>query len=218
MKQTTRTRHWLTLPLTVALTLTALGVSGFAVSQSAEEPQAKSPEITSTNIPAPFGLGWGMTNRELVAEGFVPINPGAATGTRLFLSQSAPFEWPGAQAYMAITQDNRLAQVVAFSKPFIGDNQGEQGVAAYQRMKRLLIRQHGEPETSFEVSGLNPNAQTFYGCMADPGCGLYYSRFEAGNQTIRLNLTGEKAGRQGHQGSLIVSYEDVPNLGTLTLP
>jgi hypothetical protein len=157
----------------------------------------------SEEFPAPFGLTWKMSEKELRSHGFSDAsNTG---GLKIMQSFSAPKAWSKAEKYYAVTYEGELVKAIAVSKSFTDDVYGSEGKELYNQMKAILTEKYGTPTNSFEVVGnsLYDEPDEFYQCLDYSGCGNYLSIHEFNGGTIGIRLEGERRG----QGYLQVGYE-----------
>lgn len=156
------------------------------------------------SFPEPFGLKWGMTVDELDRYGFAPIQ-GFDTKFNGMSSKSAPKPWSKAETYLALTYNNRLVKVAAFSVDITDDIYGAEGKEMYNQIKDRLIRKYGNPSTQNEYVGrdLYDEPDEFYQCLDRSGCGAYISLFKMFGGTIAIQLKGRRRG----SGYLSIGYE-----------
>jgi len=161
--------------------------------------------VYSEEFPAPFGLTWKMSEKELRSHGFSDVsNTGGLT---IMQSFSAPKAWSKAEKYYAVTYEGKLVKAIAISKSFIDDVYGIKGKELYNQMKSILTKKYGAPTNSYEVVGnaLYDDPDEFYQCLGYSGCGSYLAIYELQGGTIGLQLEGERRGR----GYLRVGYESL---------
>lgn len=159
--------------------------------------------VHSEEFPAPFGLTWNMSEKELRSHGFSDASD--TGGLKIMQSFSAPRAWSKAEKYYAVTYEGKLVKAIAISKSFTDDVYGIKGKELYNQMKSILTKKYGGPANSYEVVGnsLYDEPDEFYQCLDYTGCGSYLAIYEFQGGTIGIQLEGERRG----QGFLRVGYE-----------
>ncbi|MEL0638494.1 hypothetical protein V6259_17220 [Marinomonas sp. TI.3.20] len=154
-------------------------------------------------FPSPFGLEWGMSNAQLQAVGFSV--PKKLDQFRVLTSVSTPKPWSQGDTYIALTYRDKLVKAIVNSKSITGDAYGSEGKALYTKVKTLLTKKYGTPESHFERTGMKlyEDADEFYQCLGYSGCGFYYSSYSVSGGNIQVTLKGSGRGR----GYVVITYE-----------
>ncbi len=159
--------------------------------------------MTAEKFPEPFGLTWNMTETDLRGIGFSPATDDGDLS--ILTSVSAPKAWSKAESYFAVTYKGKLVKAGATSVNFTNDIYGSEGKAEFARLKALLTKKYGAPQSSYERIGgkLYDEADEFYQCLEYAGCGAYLATFEMVGGLIGLQLEGKRRG----EGYIRLLYE-----------
>jgi len=177
------------------------------VSDSKSDTSSSESVDSMKEIGAPFGLEWGIFEKDFKAKGIVAS---CETSGGLISCEASvvPQSVSVADNYVLVLDSKSgLQKVVMIGKTIDGDSYGSQGKLAYQSIKSTLENKYSSPE-SFEYVGrkLYRDSDEFYQCLAYDGCGKWASYWSVGDDKggfIGLHLKGLRRG----QGYITLTYE-----------
>lgn len=156
---------------------------------------------------APFGLQWGVSLDEVVAQGVVIEEGAASTLGRMESDLIADYQiysttsieggndsYSGYHLYFS--PDNGLEMVTAVSEVLDADYSAKRGREVYQSVKSQLTEQYGEPyyqqEELHNRRGMESKPLVMYGCLVSNQCGYWMSAFSYpdGQISALLDLRG----------------------------
>jgi hypothetical protein len=171
----------------------------------AEEPSK--PVDSIKEVEAPFGLEWGIFEKDFKAKGIVASCE--TSGSLISCKASVvPQSVSVADNYLLVLDSKSgLQKVVMIGKTIDGDLYGSQGKLAYQSIKSNIEKKYSSPK-SFEYVGreLYRDSDEFYQCLAYDGCGQWVSFWSVGDDkggSVALYLNGLSRG----QGYIRLGYE-----------
>lgn len=162
---------------------------------------------SAKEVEAPFGLEWGIFEKDFKEKGIVASCETSETFTSCKASV-VPKSVSVAENYLLILDKKLgLQKVVMIGNTIDGDLYGSEGKLAYQRIKSNLEKKYSSPK-SFEYVGsqLYRDDDEFYQCLAYDGCGQWVSFWQVADNKggiVALYLNGVRRG----QGYIKLSYE-----------
>ena len=153
----------------------------------------------------PFGLSWGMTQKQIEAQGvsLEQVEDG------IFTAQKLPVELEWAETYaLMIDKKLGLVRVMGYTGDILNDPQGQMGRRIYYRLKaeleRSMVVMYSQ-ENSSTTPGITPPAgQSFYTCLEEGPCNPWYTNFVNGDISAQIILEALDA----EAGFVSVIYEN----------
>ena len=136
------------------------------------------PAALAKHPDAPFGLSWGMNQKQIKALGIEleKVEEG------IFSAEKMPrdMEWADAYALM-IDPKAGLVKIIAFTTDITDDRQGQMGRRVYFKLKGELQKDmvliYSEEKDASTPGITPPPGQSVYACLDEGPCGAWYSNF-----------------------------------------
>lgn len=152
----------------------------------------------ASDLSAPIGLTWGMTEVDAIKEGVVPTKTERKGPLSLVCTNEVPIPVSFAEEYLLVFHNTwGLQKMLIVGETIDNDIYGMKGKRLYSDIKKLLIKKYGNTEKSYEYVGreLFDEQDEFYQCLKYPGCGNWISLFKTPDIKFMLQLNGIKRGR-----------------------
>lgn len=157
---------------------------------------------------APFGLKWGMTEKDLKKIGIkitVRDPTDVIDGKLVELTNVKNIPSDTESIFAIISNSEGVVKIVWVGKTIDSDLTGGTGKKRYFELKSLLTKKYGTPKSDERVGiTLYDQPDEFYQCLMYLGCGGYLSLFhppDGGSVLLRIN------GVQRGAGYITVGYE-----------
>ena len=154
-------------------------------------------QIQAGQPDAPFGLKWGMTQKQIKALG-VELN---ALEEGIYSSKSLPRNMEWADTYVLMIDPGLgLTRIAAYTGNILNDPHGQQGRRIYFKLKgelqKNMVLIYSEEKNAGTPGVTPPPGQSFYTCLGEGPCGAWYSNFvkEKINAQIILEALDANAG------------------------
>lgn len=157
---------------------------------------------------APLGMNWGDSKEKIVKD--YGASPAGKNDSRLklFSISSPPVKVSGYDEYYGVIDDQQGLVKIIIVENIKDDAYGAKGLEDYKKVKELLSKKYGKPDSQYEYMGreLYKENDEFYQCLAYQGCGAYSSFFkQPDGGDISLEVKGQRRGI----GYITISYESV---------
>ncbi|MBL27954.1 MAG: hypothetical protein CMM50_10460 [Rhodospirillaceae bacterium] len=151
---------------------------------------------------APFGLTWGMSDRDFYSLGLrtVAVETPTQRMTRIYFAPAGGMPDDTIAVSVGIDVEYGLQAVWWRGHPIEDDPYGDDGRAAYRTMKNALATRYGDPrdESTFSGRFVFTDPAEFFQCLSYSGCGAWMAFWYPPNGgSVYLHLVGTGRGR-GH--------------------
>ncbi|CAH9017681.1 hypothetical protein [Candidatus Nitrosacidococcus sp. I8] len=135
----------------------------------------------------PFGLGWGMTEKQVKALGATLSHSQTYENIDIFSSRKLPEQLPVIRVdSYSLLFDKKwgLQKIMMYSKIIQNDQDGEVGESQYFELKNFLMKRHGNPISISEKDDFDDSSQ----CFPSKWCDKWSTAFSNNNAHITLDL------------------------------
>lgn len=151
---------------------------------------------------APFGLAWGMSDRDFYDLGLrtVAVDVPTPRMTRIYYAPASGLPDDTIAVSIGIDAEYGLQAVWWRGHPLADDPYGDDGRRAFRAMKEKLAVRYGEPhdESTFSGRFVFTDPAEFFQCLSYSGCGAWMAFwYPPGGGSVYLHLVGTGRG-SGH--------------------